>query len=296
MNAVTALVTLRATQRLSKRDGRLEWIGYIVIDGWGVAIAIVFSLTDYYYCKRWWPCFSFLFLFVFSFIYFLLFESFLLLLRARLHWPVDSEKLMTGRLGRILYTHCRATGCSCWTRPAACSSGRSKEHFPVLDSPLSPLSLSLRPFSATSHGHWIPPLLTNLYRSLHRVWRTIVNNVWEIPSASGRQFLGKIANFHLIQLSKSADLYFLFSFFNFILFLFFSERVDVIINSRRVEPFLFVCDCGGCLESFVCMGKRERGCALSAGRDSFVYELLEEHKFLYFFFVVGFYLFFWGSF
>ena len=143
MNAVTALVTLRATQRLSKRDGRLEWIGYIVIDGWGVAIAIVFSLTDYYYCKRWWPCFSFLFLFVFSFIYFLLFESFLLLLRARLHWPVDSEKLMTGRLGRILYTHCRATGCSCWTRPAACSSGRSKEHFPVLDSPLSPLSLSL---------------------------------------------------------------------------------------------------------------------------------------------------------
>ena len=85
----------------------------------------------------------FLFLFVFSFIYFLLFESFLLLLRARLHWPVDSEKLMTGRLGRILYTHCRATGCSCWTRPAACSSGRSKEHFPVLVSRLSPLSLSL---------------------------------------------------------------------------------------------------------------------------------------------------------
>ena len=163
MNAVTALVTLRATQRLSKRDGRLEWIGYIVIDGWGVAIAIVFSLTDYYYCKRWWPCFSFLFLFVFSFIYFLLFESFLLLLllRARLHWPVDSEKLMTGRLGRILYTHCRATGCSCWTRPAACSSGRSKEHFPVLDSPLSPLSLSLSPSFLCDFTWSLNPAITH---------------------------------------------------------------------------------------------------------------------------------------
>ncbi len=124
MNVVTAFETLRATQR-SKRERRgrgPEWIGYIVIDGWGVSIAIVFRVSAETTVKGGdlvspssfsfsFEIFLIPFSFVssffrsfFSYIYFLLFV-FSTMRSTSLARGL--EKLMTGRLGRILYTqHC----------------------------------------------------------------------------------------------------------------------------------------------------------------------------------------------